>query len=502
MTIIKKSLFCALTLFIVISLTNCNPITEDDDGSDSSSAKTRTFWLNDANGNTDKWEKITVELVHQNARANVWIKQDEKKQMSQELIDTFGNYFTDTVYANVSNYVYNITEFFDEDGDRINILFYEMDDNTAGYFWQKDFYLDSDLQDSGYDIRSNETNIFYMNINAAVSATNQETATLFTKGTLAHEFQHMAQAHFFTDQYTNKQIYTYLDTWADELCSTTIESIFANQMKIYLSAYNSDSDGSDKLFASGVRLVGWDNYFEQYVAASLFGTYIMSQLSEVKRPNFIKTFLESANDESTQYTLIRALEDSDVAYWSSSTSYTNATAVRDKWASLLDDFVRKGLLGTNADNSANTSYITYVNSISGTTDMAVTPQLKTTSGTVNLEPSAWIIAAVTVGDLSSTDRPGLNTGSTAAYAVVYHDGLYDYVGDYFDIALPTSITTDTFTVVSTKSAPTGRSLPRVSFPFDRSMNPLFDRGLLPGSTRAVSSQTVSDGSLHYFYVPR
>lgn len=373
----------------------------------------RNLWVNDLNNG---WEQITTTRRYQSSRANVWVRDGDfgtgANQISSELINLYGDYFTDTSWDVIKENVYEITQFFGEEGDRINILFYFTERTVAGYFWSKDFFSDEEIEKQG--LRSNETNIFYMNIGSAVNPDDQNYATKFTRGTLTHEFQHMAQAHYFTfDPVGSKQLP--MDLWANELCSVLMESLFSDQAGIYVNSYNNDSS-----FENGVQFIRWDNEFNQYTAVSLLGTFLYSQISQPKRRNFISTWLRHSGSGNTSiHDLIPALEDSAVGYLSGSTDPEDNVGVQANWKYILKQY-SEGLIGLN------TAYNTLLDSLTepGT---SIDPVLSMGSGQRSLEASALLISKVSANPSNcfETDNMAYNYRSEGAnnYFISVHNGL-------------------------------------------------------------------------------
>ncbi|GEM_PF-2881400 len=377
----------------------------------------RDFWT-DTLVSPSAWRSSTFRLAYQNSQCNVWVLPRDEAGISQDLLEHYGDYFLNHSWPDVTTYVHEPQEFFGEPGGRINILFFRMAESYAGYFWNIDFEKDEDLLI--YDLHSNETNVFYLNIDAAVDPAHQAFATLFTEGTLTHEFQHMCNAHYFYFDSVGSTKTRWMDTWADEFCSTTMETVFAGQMDVYIPDYQSSPD-----FTTGASdFLQWQNNFTQYTSASMLGTYLLSQVEAAKRPHLFKTFLESTDSVGSDpdtYTsvedLLAALQDPQVAWapggWKTLTDF-NATDVRDDWALLLKNFCI-GLTGTNS------AYNTYVAANSSQT---IAPAcIPTTAASYALKPSGWFIGKTHVPDTASTSIASATTstsGTTPAYVFVYN----------------------------------------------------------------------------------
>ncbi|MFW5799803.1 MAG: M30 family zinc metallopeptidase [Spirochaetota bacterium] len=475
---LKKIISILIIILLALSFYACDPDLfnndNDDDGDGDSS--TRYFYMGTTPGSRTK-EQFT--LAYQNEKANVWIKSNKiGTEMSEELLTHYGDYFEDHSWPDVTTYVYKPTEFFGEEGDRINIIFYNDSEGIAGYFWGYDFYSNSasDVEDS------NETNVFYMAIEAATynEPNGTDDSKLFTEGTLTHEFQHMCNAHYFRD---NSQLP--LDTWANEMSSVLMETMFAGQVDIYVPAYHDDSN-----FENGVYFIKWDNFFAQYTAVSLFGTYLTSQLDEANQKSLITTLLKKSGSGNTSiHDLVVTLEDSDVGYWSSSTSPTSDSAVQTKWSDLMGDFLN-GLVRNEP------TYISFLNSLSSEGSISISP-VTTTSGTKTLNASAWVIAEVNNANLDSTEGCD-NEGSDLAYMIAYHDGLPAWGSSgYYE--MPKSYNTCDISTAKTvkKANPYSDYKP---YKYNRSMTPVFDYPTVKKSSN--TSKAVVDGTIKYFYVGR
>lgn len=111
--------------------------------------------------------------------------------------------------------------------EKISILILDIFDDASsvqssgvlGYFWAKDFYPDSSTSKSG--IRSNETEIFYIDSHFLDSFTEM------TYSTLAHEFQHMLN-------FVNKNLKWDVipSTWYNEMLSMVCEDLLQDDIGI------------------------------------------------------------------------------------------------------------------------------------------------------------------------------------------------------------------------------------------------------------------------------
>ena len=158
--------------------------------------------------------------------------------------------------------------------DEIHMLLYDIDYDyspsqssyVVGYFWAKDFYDDAVMQ-SEYGIRSNEAEIFYLDVHFF----DQYPDGMYS--TMAHEFQHMI--HFNKKWVEENQD---SPTWFNEMCSQVAEDFLYSSLGTTLY----DSHPTDRLttFESGYVNSGatdWgntSNVLENYASSYFFGAYL------------------------------------------------------------------------------------------------------------------------------------------------------------------------------------------------------------------------------------
>ncbi|HAP42738.1 MAG: hypothetical protein A2087_04875 [Spirochaetes bacterium GWD1_61_31] len=419
----------------------------------------RLFWVNDL-ADYDGWHQIGVDKVYEGDRCVVWVRRLDAADISVSLLEEFGQHFDDVSWNNVTSYVHQPTEFFDDpNGQVVNIVFYQAADNIAGYFWSKDFYS---TETYAY---SNETNIFYMNIGAAVYSQNQAAATLFTKGTLTHEFQHLCNAHYFT--FGDGANRSEMDTWANELCSTTAESVFSGQFPVYVNVFENDQDND---FKSGrTDFLAWDkgtalSGFTPYTVAALFGGYLLSRLPEAARPKLIQTFLAytGQDDQSTNSVsdLLLALQDPEVAYAGGADwvtldplNLTNAAVATD-WAIVMGGFVH-ALTGKDA------AYLTYLQTVapdvSHIDDGLDPPTLAAGTTSLSLAMSGFAIGRTKVASLDSTSLADASTSGSAAWLLAWNG------------AIPGSFSSPVLSSAATFAADEFLARPAVASPLSRDL---------------------------------
>ncbi len=434
----KKSLMIVSALLVAILLGSCDQPTGGDDPPpawlDIPEEGARKFWVNDTTEYPGIFIPIGVDSIGSGTNYNLYLRNIDKATLTTEevnILKAYGTYFQDNSWGDVTTYVQEPVHYFDEPVGVVNIVFYKAEEGVAGYFWSKDFWTDADAMK--YGMRSNETNVFYMNIDAAIDATDQDGATLFTQGTLTHEFQHMCNAQYFWfGDGGNKE--REMDSWANELCSTTMESIHANQFAIYTNYLTNDTAGN---YANGrTDFIHWDNEFNQYATTAMLGGYILSQIDPAKRPAFIQTFLACTFEEDPtplEYTgtlssdvrtsiddLMRALQDPAVDYdtkvtgWVQVDNLTNNTAVVTDWNILM-----KGFLTALAKEPA--SYTTYLASVTPGYSTSFTFKNATAGATsIPLKASGFIIGHTSVADINSTKISDASNSGTPAYILAWN----------------------------------------------------------------------------------
>lgn len=90
---------------------------------------------------------------------------------------------------------------------------------TAGYFYPVDMYSNTSLRQANINIKSNETDMLYIDIYPGVP--DSET----TLSTVAHEFQHLV--NFGVSARRRSSV---MDTWIDEGLSTAAEHLYLGKI--------------------------------------------------------------------------------------------------------------------------------------------------------------------------------------------------------------------------------------------------------------------------------
>lgn len=444
-----------------------------------SNATTRSFWVQQVSASSG-FTQASFTLAHQNARCNVWLRSEDAGTISNDLLTAYGEYFATNSWANNTTYVHQPTEFFNDPG-RINLLFYNMYTEPgsggfiAGYFYPVDFYLQADLNAAGYgQYKSNETNVLYINIYGAVNNANQARATQNTNGTLTHELQHLCNTQYFFFDATGSNKRREMDTWANELCSITMEAVFAGQFNAYyLPIYLSSSNNGG--FRNGsVDFLQWRNDWQQYVANAMLGTHLLARIPANNRPNLFKALLANTEVEGiTSTTTLTSVEDLQAALqspalggtpsgWTTVPNFvTGTTSVRDNWSILLAG-LGKSLTGQDA------TYNTYLATL---TSLTMRPAcVSSTGGSFALRPSGLVIGATYTNDLGAqtvTAATSTSAGNTPAYVVAYNGSIPSHaVLDSSSAVIPSA--TVTFGATQLVAPPAGlMSLRAETTPLER-----------------------------------
>jgi hypothetical protein len=237
-----------------------------------------------------------------------------------------------------------------------------------------------------------------------------------------------------------------MDTWANEFCSTTIESVHADQFAIYLDDYIDDYSGD---FAAGrTDFLLWGNGYSQYISTALLGGQILSTMDSSNRANLVKeilnhTYLEDPTPTSYNYStfddsaalssvedLLMTLQSATVNYgagvsgWSAiSNPATDLSAIQDNWSLLM-----KGYLTALAGEDQG--FIDYIDAVtlSVATPGSFTPPSAAAGTTaISLKSSAHIIARTRTDDLNSVSISDADeSASLPAYALVWNGSIPSY----------------------------------------------------------------------------
>jgi hypothetical protein len=249
----------------------------------------KNIWVEDAN---DQWIQAPATLRAIGDHCYIWVADANwggtntatgDNKISQTRVDELKNKFEGTygifnLVTNVFGYEYGGGTGGNggRDSDQhVNIFIFDIGyDFTAsqtggvlGYFWGKDYYSQADIDAAGYSIKTNYTEMFYIDAH-------------FTDGwpnivylTLAHEYQHMIH---FNEKAIRQDLSS--STWFNEMNSMVCEDLIASKLGIQAS-YRPAARMDD--FNTGYYLNGltdWaqsaPNVYYSYAVAYTFGAYL------------------------------------------------------------------------------------------------------------------------------------------------------------------------------------------------------------------------------------
>lgn len=208
-------------------------------------------------------------------------------RVTQANVETIASEFDNVIYPKVSAYFGSEWNPGIDNDVRITILLLDIQDGYlytetyfTGYFSFLDEMPDIAAQQPPHKGRSNEREMFYMDVNPAVAA-----SPAFHQ-TLAHEFQHMIHWH----QNPNEE------EWVDEGCSG-----LAN----YVAGYGVNLDQFNSFIADPLHtLMPFDGSLASYGINFSFLLYFMEQYggdTETSRTNLIRKLVRSGDHGRNSY---------------------------------------------------------------------------------------------------------------------------------------------------------------------------------------------------------
>jgi len=269
----------------------------------------RNFWIQDSNG---QWIAKSAVLSSIGDYCYVWTVEENYSPASVSFTDNkiaeaqsrkiavkFDQMYLPETSIFGSKYSVKYPDCIDPK-DKISILIYDIDgDYTSsqsggvfGFFWAKDFYLgESDGSIPGYDLKTNEDELFYIDAHFL---------DCYPEGiysTLAHEFQHLL--NFVQKDLTHG---VDPDIWYNEMLSMVCEDLMSSHMGI------SKEDGPQSrlyefvtsYYQSGITdwLSGEDVY-KSYAGAYTFGAFLARNYGGAQ---FIKDVASSKSVDQTSIT--------------------------------------------------------------------------------------------------------------------------------------------------------------------------------------------------------
>ena len=157
---------------------------------------------------------------------------------------------------------------FTENGGKVNLLFYPMQEGLGGYFTMADIFSSAECPaDYAAEYGFNLDHAI-IHINSDYVVTNPD----YAKSTMAHEFQHLICA---SDCFTYAET-PWMETWLNEAMSAYAEEIIYPGIK-EAGYYNQFMYLSNN-FRTGQSLYNFDTSFDEYIGAYgavyLFGQYL------------------------------------------------------------------------------------------------------------------------------------------------------------------------------------------------------------------------------------
>ena len=236
---------------------------------------TRMFWVEKYFSSHDWVEKQAV-LMATGQHGNIWVMDNRlSKEQAQKLSDTF-----DIIYpaaTNILGYEYGGGPGGNggRDGDpKIQILVYDILDasgkesGVAGYFWGKDFYEQSTLNQQSNKLRTNLAEIFYVSAGTVIRNPN------FAYSVLVHELQHMIN---FNMKWVKHKISS--ETWYDELLSAMTQDLIDTSF-LGISLGNPHNNITERMprylrYYNQIGITEWNGSLNSYATAVAFGAYLL-----------------------------------------------------------------------------------------------------------------------------------------------------------------------------------------------------------------------------------
>jgi len=253
----------------------------------------KSFWVKDSKDTT--WRQVQATCAREGQHGLIFV--DTAITVPDTALDSYVTEF-DKMFQILSE---AIGEFIDRDGNgKVSILLYNFNDGAdasmymAGYFWQKDYYYDSQTSTQGY--RSNEMDVIYIRGNLPTNW--EQVGTDFyesTLSTLIHEYQHMV--NFCITNWSQGNNGGNSGTWINEMMSLVSETMYYQEklrenpaftssevegngyMSNRILYYNLDQQNSIR---NGHGLTYWDTngvVLANYSLSYLFGIYLATHSS-------------------------------------------------------------------------------------------------------------------------------------------------------------------------------------------------------------------------------
>ncbi len=255
----------------------------------------KNFWVENAGGG---WISIPATLRAIGNYCYIWVANDNfansstvsnDNKLTSSQISFLKEKFDGTPASSYNNGIFkNVTGIFGyefgggasggggRDADQhVAILVYDIDydysssqsSGVAGYFWSKDYFSQEELAGWGYSIKTNYSEICYIDSHFSDRYTN------YIVSTLVHEYQHMIN-------FNEKSVKWDQDSpvWSNEMCSMVAEDLTLANVGLDPAVYGAQDrlPGFTYHYAeSGVTdwLSGYD-VMKSYAGAFAFGAYL------------------------------------------------------------------------------------------------------------------------------------------------------------------------------------------------------------------------------------
>lgn len=215
------------------------------------------------NPGTNTYDEVSFKLKRIGEHSYIYLEEGNQT-VTDTMLDNIVSRFESIYDENVR--VFGTPPDIDKD-KRINILLMDIRDSNPYSYIAGFFDSINQLPKANNHPESNESEIFYMDINEGLPDSRYDELNFY--GTLAHEFQHMIQYGTYLRNYTS--VGEPEDTWLNEALSCLAEYI------------NLDAHPEDQIeefladnFASGFGLIDWDPYgnLANYGASYMFALYM------------------------------------------------------------------------------------------------------------------------------------------------------------------------------------------------------------------------------------
>lgn len=247
----------------------------------------KTFYAVDFTKPPTSYMEITADLKRIGVHSYIYLDRNALN-VTATMLDNIVNEF-ESIYAKNTDSFGNAP---DVDRDkRINILLMDINDSSGGSYIAGYFNSVNELPAVNYAGRSNQSEIFYMDINQGLPDSAEKMDSFF--GTLAHEFQHMIQYGVYLNNFSATNFPE--ETWLNEAMS---------QLAIFLNGYGHPYADIEYYLGdtepSNSGLLEFNNDFAEYGASYLFALYLYEKFGAAFIKNLAQNPLngvESINEQ-------------------------------------------------------------------------------------------------------------------------------------------------------------------------------------------------------------